>query len=87
MAKRFLKAKWRQDTGDLDVFIDEESIERIIPMDGGLRVGLRGSSEVYIVSEQYTYTTDDILDLCKRKTNNTATSGHWAAKGYCGGLK
>ena len=76
MAKRFLKAKWRQDTGDLDVFIDEESIERIIPMDGGLRVGLRGSSEVYIVSEQYTYTTDDILDLCKRKiTRPPAATG------------
>lgn len=81
MQKKFLKAKWKQDQGDLDVFIDEESIERIIPRNEGLQVALRGSSEVYIMSDQYTYTTDNILDLFKKKTDNVAT------RGYYGGLK
>lgn len=67
MGKKFLKAKWKLETGDLDVFIDEESIERIITKNGGLQVALRGSSEVYIVSEHYVYTIDNILDLSKRR--------------------
>ena len=67
MGKRFLKAKWKQELGDLDVFIDEESIDRIIPKNGVLEVELRGSSEVYIVSERYAYTIDDILGLSKRR--------------------
>ena len=67
MGKKFLRAKWKQELGDLDVFIDEESIDRIIPKNGGLQVGLCGSSEVYIVNEKYTYTIDNILDLSKRR--------------------
>lgn len=67
MEKRFLKAKWKKELGYLDVFIDEESMDRIIPKDGGLQVELRGSSEVYIVSESYVYTIDNILDRFKRR--------------------
>lgn len=67
MGKKFLRAKWKQELRELEVFIDEESIERIIPQNGCLHVKLCGSSEVYIVSEHYTYTIDNILDLLRRR--------------------
>ena len=66
MGKKFFRAKWKQELRDLEVFIDEESIERIIPQNGCLQVKLLGSSEVYIVSEHHTYTIDNILDLSRR---------------------
>jgi len=74
MGKRFLKAKWKrkQELGDLDVFIDEESIERIIPKNGCLQVGLCGSSEVYVVSSLYTYTIDNILARSGGKSDGKA---------------